>query len=54
MKQNLQIHKGTLQRTLQAQKLNEATEDEVIKAQKEYDQARQEYEDFLANSVWAD
>ena len=47
LKQNLQIHKGTLQRTLQAQKLNEATEDEVIKTQKEY-------EDFLSNSVWAD
>ena len=54
LKQNLQLHKGTLQRTLQAQKLNEATEDDIINAQKAYDQARQEYEDFLANCIWAD
>ena len=54
LKQNLQIHKGTLQRTLQAQKLNEATEDDIINAQKAYDQARGKYEDFLANSIWAD
>ena len=54
LKQSLQIYKGTWQQTLQAQRLNQATEDDVIKAQKEYDLVRQKYEDFLANSVWAD
>lgn len=54
LKQNLQVHKGSLQQTLQSQKLDEATADDVINAQKAYGQARQKYEDFLANSVWAD
>ncbi len=54
LKQNLQIREGALNQTLQSQKLNEAGEDEVMKAQKAYDEARQKYEDFLADSVWAD
>ena len=54
LKQSLQIRKGALQQTLQSQKLNEAADDDVINAQKTYDQARQKYEGFLANSVWAD
>ena len=54
LKQNLQVCKGALQQTLQSRKLNEVIEDDVMNAQKEYDEARQKYEDFLANSVWAD
>ena len=54
LKQNLQIQKGALQHTLQSQKLDEVTEDDVLNAQMAYDQARQKYEHFLANSVWAD
>ena len=54
LKQNLRIREGTLSQTLQSQKLNEAGEDEIIKAQKAYEEARQKYEDFLADSVWAD
>ena len=54
LKQSLQIQEGALQQTLQSQKLNRATEDDVINARKAYDEARQKYEDFLANSVWAD
>ena len=54
LKQSLQIQNGALQQTLQSQKLNESTEDDVINARKAFDEARQKYEDFLANSVWAD
>ena len=54
LKQNLQIQQGKLQQTLQSGKLNEVTEDDVNNAQKAYDDARQKYEDFLADSVWAD
>ena len=54
LKQNMQVHKGALQQTLQSQKLSEATEEDVIGAQKAYDAARQKYEDFLAHGVWAD
>ena len=54
LKQNLQIQQGKLQQTLQSQKLNEVTADDVINVQKAYNQAQQKYEDFLANSVWAD
>ena len=54
LKQSLQIQHGKLQQTSQSRKLNEAGEDDVKNAQKSYDQARQQYEDFLANSVWAD
>lgn len=54
LKQSLQIQKGALQQTLQSQKLNGATEDDVISARKAYGEARQKYEDFLGASVWAD
>ena len=54
LKQNMQVHKGALQQTLQSQKLSDATEEDVTAAQKAYDAARQKYEDFLAHSVWAD
>lgn len=54
LKQNLQVHKVAVHQTLQSQKLSEATEEDVIAAQKAYDAARQKYEDFLAHSVWAD
>ena len=54
LKQSLQIQKGALQQTLQSQKLDEATEYDVVNARKAYNQARQKYEEFLANSVWAD
>ncbi|MDE0300872.1 MAG: HEAT repeat domain-containing protein [Candidatus Poribacteria bacterium] len=54
LKQCLQIQAGTLQQTLQSQKLDEATGDDVINARKTYDEARQKYEGFLADSVWAD
>ena len=54
LKQNFQIHKVAVHQTSQSQKLSEATEQDVIAAQKAYDAAQQKYEDFLANSVWAD
>ncbi len=54
LKQSLQIRKGALQQTLQSQKLNGATEDDVDNARKACDEARQNYEGFLAISVWAD
>ena len=54
LKQNFQVHKVAVHQTLQSQKLSEATEEDVIAAQKAYDAARQKYEDFLAHSVWAD
>ena len=47
LKQSLQIQKGALQQTLQSQKLNGATEDDVVNARKAYDEALQKYEDFF-------
>lgn len=54
LKQSFQVHKVAVHQTSQSQKLSEATEEDVIAAQKAYDAARQKYEDFLAHSVWAD
>ena len=54
LKQDLQVRKVAMHQTVQSQKLNGTTEDDVRDAQKAYDEARQKYEDFLANSVWAD
>ena len=54
LKQNAQIRKRTLENASLAQKLGEMSEDDMTNAKTAYDQAQQKYEDFLANSVWAD
>ena len=54
LKQNAEIYKKALENARLSVELGEMTNDDVTKANATYNQAQARYENFLANSVWAD
>ena len=54
LKQNAEIYRKALENARLSVELGEMTNDDVTKAEATYNQAQSRYEDFLANSVWAD
>ena len=54
LKQNAEIYRKALENARLSVELGEMTNDDVTKAEATYNQAQSRYEDFLANSDWAD